>query len=83
MLTFHRTSSLSGDQASNSMHVQVALDTVQVEMLLDIGASISLIICLTYQILQQYQKIVPLCHSYVQLQTYTGQPIYALGLLPV
>ena len=31
------------DQANDSMHVQVALNTVQVEMLLDTGASVSLV----------------------------------------
>ena len=55
------------DQASDPMHVQVALNTVQVEMLLDTGASISLINRPTYQMLQ--------------LKTYTGQPICVLGML--
>ena len=36
------------DQASGPVHVQVALNTVQVEMLLDTGASVSLINHLTY-----------------------------------
>ena len=40
------------DQASDPMHVQVALNTVQVEMLLDTSASGSLINHLTYQVSQ-------------------------------
>ena len=37
--------SIIRDQASDPMHVQVAWNTVQVEMLLDTGTSISLINC--------------------------------------
>ena len=45
------------DQVSDPMHVQVALNTVQVEMLLDTGASVSLINHLTYQLLQQHKMV--------------------------
>ena len=40
------------DQASDPLHVQFALNTVQVEMLLDAGASVSLINLPIYQMLQ-------------------------------
>ena len=71
------------DQASDPLHVQVALNTVQVEMLLDTGASVSLINLLTYQMLQQHKVVAPLQNSSIQLRTYTGQPIRVLGRLPV
>ena len=71
------------DQASDPLHVQVALNTVQVEMLLDTGASVSLINLPTYQMLQQHKVVAPLQNSSIQLRTYTGQPIRVLGRLPV
>ena len=71
------------DQASDPLHVQVALNTVQVEMLLDTGASVSLINLPTYQMLQQHKVVPPLQNSSIQLKTYTGQPIRVLGMLPV
>ena len=71
------------DQASDPLHVQVALNTVQVEMLLDTGASVSLINLPTYQMLQQHKVVAPLQNSSIQLRTYTGQPIRVLGMLPV
>ena len=48
------------DQASDPMHVQVTLNTVQVEMLLETGASIALINHPTYQMLQQHKMVAPL-----------------------
>ena len=71
------------DQASDPLHVQIALNTVQVEILLDTGASISLINLPTYQMLQQHKVVAPLQNSSIQLKTYTGQPIRVLGMLPV
>ena len=71
------------DQASDPLHVQVALNTVQVEMLLDTGASVSLINLPTYQMLQQHKVVAPLQNFSIQLRTYTGQPIHVLGMLPV
>ena len=61
----------------------MALNTVQVEMLLDTGASGSLINLPTYQMLQQHKVVAPLQNSSIQLRTYTGQPIRVLGRLPV
>ena len=65
------------------MHVQVALNTVQVEMLLDTGASVSLINHPTYQLLHQHKMVAHLQNASIQLKTYTGQPIRVLGMLPV
>ena len=71
------------DQASDPMHVQVALNIVQVEMLLDTGASSfpdqpsGLIRCFNST------RWLLLYKTPFQLKTYTGQPISVLGMLPV
>ena len=67
------------DETDEPTRLTVYLNEFPIEMILDTGASLSIINQATFHELQQHSPDVLLTPSTARLQTYTGEPILILG----
>ena len=68
------------DQSNEPTQMQVLLNDVPVDMVLDTGASLSIISQMTFNQLKQHDATLTLHPSATQLLTYTGEPIPVVGV---
>ena len=68
------------DQSNEPTRMQVLLNDVHVDMVLDTGASLSIISQMTFNRLKQHDATLTLHPSATQLLTYTGEPILVVGV---
>ena len=68
------------DQSNEPTRMQVLLNDVPVDMVLDTGASLSIISQMTFNRLKQHDATLTLHPSSTQLLTYTGEPIPVVGV---
>ena len=68
------------DQPNEPTQMQVLLNDVPVDMVLDTGASLSIISQTTFNRLKQHDATHTLHSSATQLLTYTGEPIPVVGV---
>ena len=67
------------DQSNEPTRMQVLLNDVPVDMVLDTGASLSIISQATFNRLKQHDATLTLHPSTTRLLTYTGEPIPVVG----
>ena len=67
------------DQSNEPTRMQVLLNDVPVDMVLDTGASLSIISQATFNRLKQHDATLTLHPSATRLLTYTGEPIPVVG----
>jgi len=68
------------DQSNEPTRMQVLLNDVHVDMVLDTGASLSIISQMMFNRLKQHNASLTLHPSATQLLTYTGEPIPVVGV---
>ena len=67
------------DQSNEPTQIQVLLNDIPMDMVLDTGASLSIISQATFNRLKQHDATLTLHPSTIQLLTYTGEPIPVVG----